>query len=240
MSLIWSGQVRFGPPPSQQVSHKSRKRKRASVSHDGSDDGDEDDTAMRPESSADERKQSKVKARAPKRRKPPKAVMQLPMELEMLQNSSLSTDSKDEKKPAAVEFKNAVDLLKDAPYLNPDMKNPARCLGPSDAKKQADQADKERLFAENPTKRPELEPTFLAMLKKLPICSLNQQVHGRKIPASELLDELKKSNVDLAVLSAEHEQELLVEAGDFGGVKYPACLNGKDKCACYEVSLCLR
>jgi hypothetical protein len=233
MALIWSGQVRFGPPPP----HKSRKRKRSSVTNGSSGDDDEDNSIMRIESSADERKQSKVKARAPKRRKPPKAVMQLPMELEMLQNaSSSSPDSKDEKKPA-VQFKNAVELLKDAPYLNPDMKNPARCLGPSDAKKQADQADKERLFAENPTKRPELEPTFLAMLKKLPICSLNQQVHGRKIPASELLDELKKSNVDLAVLSAEHEQELLVEAGDFGGgIKYPACLNGKDKCACYEVS----
>ena len=147
----------------------------------------------------------------------------------------LSKKDDDGKQPQ-IEFKGAEDMLKDAPYLDMDMQSPTRCVGPSDAKKQADQLERERLFAENPTKRPELDAPFQAMLKKLPICTLNQQIHGRKIPASDLLQELKQGNVDLVTLTAEHEQELLVEAGQFGDRKYPACMLGKDNCQAFKVS----
>jgi hypothetical protein len=243
MSLVWTGQWRGPPPPETKAKAvKNRKRKR-SVKSTTEDDGDESDETVispsKPESSADERKQKKVKTRAPKRRKPAKAVMQLPFELQQLQGSNNNNNSSSSNNNNT-EFKSASELMKDAPYLDMDMKSPARCVGPSDAKKQADQNERERLHLENPMVRPELEPTFMSVIKKLPVCALNQQVHGRKIPVSDLLSELKKGNVDLVTQDAQLEQELMVEAGEFetkqGKRTFPACMNGEKDCASFKVS----
>jgi hypothetical protein len=60
---------------------------------------------------------------------------------------------------------------------------------------------------------------------------------SRQVDTKTIQQQLSEKRLELVIQTAQHESELLGQAGDFGGYRYPPCVNGAEGCVAAKGTL---